>query len=126
MIRLTRKESINAPQLNLATILEHMLIVMINVVLLNLVEHGERREMSSSKVASGLNSAVLKPNTKDIQLPTNAHKDLSHFHQLHKMQNQFQRAQMINQCHQVTQLLQELIQWEEPHYLTSWVILILI
>jgi hypothetical protein len=49
---------------------------MISVVLMNLVEHGERRVMFSFKVASNLNTALLLVCMRDMQLLSSAHKVL--------------------------------------------------
>jgi hypothetical protein len=97
---------------------ELTLTVMINVVFQNHVVPGERREMFFFKDVPDLNSAVLMPNTKRIQLNINAHKELRNSprpnQRSHKSQHQL--AQVAHQYHQVTQ--QQLVQMlrEELHY----------
>jgi hypothetical protein len=66
----------NAQLLIHAMTLVHTLIVTINAVLLNLAEPGERREMSFFKDVLGLNSVMLMPNMKVMQLNIIAHKEL--------------------------------------------------
>jgi len=92
--------------------------VMINAEFQNHVVPGERREMFFFKDVLDLNSAVLMPSMKRIQLNINAHKELRNSQRPNQRshKNQHQLAQMTNQYHQVTQ--QQLVQMlrEEHHY----------
>jgi len=68
------RESTIAQLLPLVMILLATLTAMINAELMNLVVLGERKVMSSFKVASKPNIAILLPNMRVMILLTNAHK----------------------------------------------------